>query len=287
VSTVPGSPINTSSTLSAPGALSVVKSRNGNGANGGHGTNSDRVEAGAAERYRITGKQTLTDQVVERLTTLIVNGELAPGTMLLPEKDLALEFGVSRIVIREAIRILAAQGLVGVRHGVGTCVNAPQDWRVAEPLALLLRATDQSLLRWLELRIMLEVGAAPIAAERATQDDLRELRAALETMQVQAEGGMADSSAFVEADLRFHLGVAAAAQNALLVCVLRPVLAPLEDQLRQVVEMPSAPAQAVAEHRDIFDCIAAGDAAGARAAMEAHLGRVASEIDSVMHGERR
>lgn len=249
-----------------------------------------QAEQGRAEypdRYRINGRHTLTDQVAERLTTLIVNGDFPAGAMLLPEKHLAEEFAVSRMVIREAVRILGSQGLVGVRHGVGTYVNHPQDWRVAEPLALLLRATEQSLLRWLELRLMLEAGAAPLAAERAAAQDLEALREALTTMRMQASRGLPDAAAFVEADLRFHVGIAAAAQNPLLVCVLRPILAPLEDRLHQALHEPNGPALAVAEHEGILMAIERRDAPAAEAAMRAHLGRVAEEIRRLLEcGER-
>src|SRR5437867_2938705 len=108
-------------------------------------------------------RQTLSHQVVRRLTDSIVAGQPEPGAPLPPEKALAESLRVSRMVIRESVRILAAQGLVDVRHGVGTFVNPPSAWRVEEPLTLLLRAERQSLLHWLEVRRVIEMGFAGLA----------------------------------------------------------------------------------------------------------------------------
>ena len=228
----------------------------------------------------------MTDQVLERMTDLIVEGQLAANTALPPESDLAGSFGVSRTVVREAVRILASQGLLEVRHGVGTFVNPPPAWRVEEPLSLLLRVTKGSLLRWLEVRTALEVTAVSLAAERATPDDWAVLNAAHAEMRHEVSVGLESPIGFVQADMRFHLGLAAAAKNPLLVCVLRPVLTPLEGKLRETIALlPESPALAVEEHQVVLDRVAAGDGPGSADAMRRHLDRVAGEVDALLRRE--
>src|SRR5437867_6597662 len=113
----------------------------------------------------------------------IVSEERAPGERLPPEADLALEFGVSRGVAREAIRGLEERGLVRVKHGRGSTVTPRQSWNVLDPdvLAALLQSEDRSDLvsELLETRKLIEVECAGLAAERATEEDLAMIAGAL------------------------------------------------------------------------------------------------------------
>src|SRR5947209_15446049 len=97
-------------------------------------------------------RQRLGEQVAQHLRELIVEGEVAAGQALPPERELARRFGVSSVVIREALTSLSATGLVTVRHGVGSFVTTPDHWRMAEPVATLIRSGRASLLHVVESR---------------------------------------------------------------------------------------------------------------------------------------
>jgi DNA-binding FadR family transcriptional regulator len=220
----------------------------------------------------------LTEQVAEHITGLIAGGQWPPGMVLPPEGDLAQQFGVSRTVIRECVRVLASRGMVDVRQGRGTSVQPLAAWNVTEPLALLVRADRAELLSWLEVRTILEVESAGLAALRAGATDL----AALHEVMARLEESSAYPDAFIAADVTFHLAVAAATGNPALLRLLRPVVQPLREQLHDTALMPEAQRAANREHRQVLSCIASRDAPGARAAMASHLARVAEEIAEIL-----
>jgi DNA-binding FadR family transcriptional regulator len=220
----------------------------------------------------------LTEQVAEHLTRLIADGDWPAGTVLPPEGDLAQQFGVSRTVIRECVRVLASRGMVEVRQGRGTSVQPPAAWNVTEPLALLVRADRADLLHWLEVRTILEVESAGLAAQRAEPASHRALQEALAHLELASD----NADAFIAADVEFHLGIAQATGNPALLRLLRPVVQPLRQQLHDTALWPEAQRAANHEHRRILSCIAAGDAPGARAAMGGHLARVAEEIAAIL-----
>lgn len=220
----------------------------------------------------------LTEQVAAHMTGMITAGTWAAGMALLPEAELAQQFGVSRTVVRECVRVLASRGMLNVRQGRGTFVTPPTAWNVTEPLALLVRADRSSLLRWLEVRTILEVESAALAARRATDDDRTALEAALRRL----ESGAADMDASMEADIALHLTIARATGNPALARLLEPMVQPMRDYLQETALLHAAVAAAALEHRAIVRHVLAGDVEGARGAMEGHLARVADEIAEVL-----
>jgi len=222
----------------------------------------------------------LTEQVVEHCTRLILDGTWAAGAVLSTEGELARQFGVSRTVIRECVRVLASRGMLDVRQGRGTTVTSPASWNVTEPLALLIRADRPSLLNWLEVRTILESESARLAATRAGAADHDALVAALRRVTAAAE----HPDDYVEADIALHLRIAEAAHNPQMCLVLRPLVQPLRTELRQTVRNVTAMAAATREHIAIVERILAGDGEGARAAMLLHLRRVTDEIALVLDG---
>jgi len=222
----------------------------------------------------------LTDQAVSHLTGMITSGAWPAGTVLPPEAELAQQFGVSRTVVRECVRVLASRGMLEVRQGRGTSVTPPASWTVTETLALLVKADRSALLRWLEVRTILEVESAALAAQRLTEADRDRLREALRRLEEEA----VQPDAYLDADIDFHLAIAQATQNPALVRLLRPVVLPLREHLQETALLAQARSAAAREHRAIGAAVLGGDPAGARAAMAAHLGRVADEIVQIMNG---
>ena len=218
------------------------------------------------------------ETIVERYVGRIVDGELQPGERLPREEDLAAEFAMSRGVAREAIRALEERGLVRVTHGRGQSVADVQDWKVLDPdvLAALLTSSDaRSLIAELiECRLICEVDAAALAAERATAADRAALAERFDALSARRGTRPRDRADALAAERAFHEAIVAAAGNRPLAQILRPVLAALE----QAGDRLPARRAALEERRQILEAILAKDAGAARAAMETHLRGLARAV---------
>jgi GntR family transcriptional regulator, galactonate operon transcriptional repressor len=204
----------------------------------------------------------LSEQVLQEMQRLISEDYPAPGSRLPTEAALAEKFQVSRIVIREAMKILEDRGLVEVRAGRGTLTVAPKPDRVKDSLLLLFRdqpvPTIEEIEYMLELRQVLEETSASLAAVRATIRDLKEIENALDDME---EDGP-EPKHTIEADLRFHRAVMRAAHNPYLELVLDPVMSAFLQQIK-LTNFHTG----IDLHRQIFDEIRANNPIGARQAV--------------------
>ena len=216
-------------------------------------------------------RASLADRVVNCINEQVASHALKPGDRLPTETTLMSLLGVSRTVVREAISRLQANAVIETRHGIGSFVLEPR----REPLGLdMVPATTLAdLLAVMELRISLETECAGLAAQRASERDIANIRAALDAIEETGRAG-GDSAA---ADLRFHVAVAGATGNRYFVDILTQMGAALIPRHR--VDSPglahSDPvaymARVNAEHEGILDAIVRRDPEGARAAMRMHL----------------
>lgn len=219
--------------------------------------------------------QRLPDQVVEAILAIIVNGEWQPGDRLPSERDLSDQFGVSRTVIREAVRSLAAKGVLDVKTGSGATVIHVDAMTASESLRLFIHTSglagagavgyDQIN----DVREMIETRAARIAATVATEAEQRRLRHLHEA----ARSAGDDIESASQADLEFHRAIADSAHNPLYGIMLDSIRDVLLGIGRLTIAAPSHQARSAEEHAAILDRIEAGDAVGAEAAMTAHLDR--------------
>lgn len=185
-----------------------------------------------------------------------------PDLRLPKEAELGSRFGVSRIVIREAMKILEDRGMVVVRAGSGTMTAAPSPEKVKDALLRLFKdqpvpgiAEMESIL---ELRQVLEETVADLAAVRATPEDLSEIEQALDAM-----SSGSSEAAIIEADLRFHQSIAAAAHNR----YFEMVLSPLTQVLLQQIKLTDSYSVGVELHRHIFLAIRERNPVAARQAV--------------------
>lgn len=219
---------------------------------------------------RITA-QPLHEQVVQQMVKQIVNGALPPVAPLPTEPELAQQFGVSRTVIREAVRVLAAKGLIVVKHGSGMRVQAPDLWNYLDPLILFELARsgrgDELLNELLEARRVLEVEAAALAAQRRTPDDLMQLHATLTRLQET----LSDPDAYTRFDTLFHEQLLAMARNRVLREALRPVAEAIRVGRFFTIRQPGSPQESMHGHRAIYAAIEQGDPAAARQSMQRHV----------------
>jgi GntR family transcriptional regulator, galactonate operon transcriptional repressor len=204
--------------------------------------------------------------VVSGLGSEIVRGIYLPGEALPPEHELEARFGASRGVVREAIKTLAAKGLVSVRPRFGTHVKPRHHWSMLDRELVGWLAGDEGLDRDLllafeETRAIIEPAAAALAAERAQPDDLKRIASALEAM----ERGQSDPDLAIAADKDFHLSILEATHNP----VLRSFRGAIEAILTAVFDVAvDAFTGNLENHAAVARAIASGDSDAARKAME-------------------
>jgi DNA-binding FadR family transcriptional regulator len=195
---------------------------------------------------------------VHEIGVRIVNGELKPGDPL-PDNGLVDEAAVSRTVVREAIKVLAAKGLVESRPKVGTRVRPRRSWNLLDPDVLAWQiesGPDHEFLgQALELRRMIEPAAARLAAERATEEQVAALHDAYEAMAAAGD----DLDAFMEPDLRFHNLLLEACRNELLEHMSEIFTAVLRTVFAYSSSSSSAYPRAARRHRAIVKAIEARD----------------------------
>jgi GntR family transcriptional repressor for pyruvate dehydrogenase complex len=213
---------------------------------------------------------TLAEQVSRQIHALIVDGQLMPGDRLPSERDLAERFGVSRTAVRDAVKGLAARGMLEVNIGrAGTVVRSPSAANMGEMMTLFLRgdapALDMNDL--IEARRVLEVAIAGFAAERRNNDDLSAMRRNLDdTLKVGK-----NREKFVQCDIAFHMALARATGNRLFLLLLESVNEPMTEARLLAFRRHGAPERSYHYHKCILDQVADRNAAGAREAMREHL----------------
>lgn len=222
----------------------------------------------------------LYEQVVERLSLQIFNGALRHGDQLPNERKLAEQYGVSRTVIREAMKTLVNNGLVEVRTGQGTFVVDDTAKALKNSIHTLMRfGEDKDRLReMVELRELLEPGIAALAARRAEAHELERMQAAIDDM----DRAMDDATAFIEADNRFHLQLAIATHNRLLPRILDSIVDLLNQLRGEIFQVEGGPQRGQAHHRKILATVRDRDAAAARRAMEDHLAQVKRDSEAAV-----
>ena len=223
-------------------------------------------------RFDSLTSQTLSKRISRELLGSIVRGEISPGNALPSEDDLASQFDVSRPVVRKAVKELAALGLDESRQGRSTRVTSSEDWHQFAPEVLQARgevgAVDDFLLELLELRRLIETGAAGLAAARVTDEDLVRMAAAYADM----DASLSDLEPFVDADIAFHDALLSATRNGLLVQLidtLGPVLR--FGRMMSLERRSDGPRDSQRGHRQILEAMRARDPEAARVAMREHL----------------
>ncbi|MBI3941895.1 MAG: FadR family transcriptional regulator [Chloroflexi bacterium] len=208
----------------------------------------------------------LHQQVAQQLEELIIDGHWKVGDTLPTERELTQKLGVSRTAVRDAIRILAAKGLVETKHGIGAIVT--QDGRTSfiESLSILLRRGNYTQNELLEVRKVLEAEIVGLAAERASEEDLEEMRAALESYRLSIQ----NHENVQDLHKAFHLSLVKATHNRILADFITPILAITVALTQPKAHKPHSLADHEI-HEAIYNRIKARDVEGAREAMHRHM----------------
>src|SRR5262245_33721079 len=204
----------------------------------------DNLSADDSELFKAVPREaTLANRVTGRIETLIVEGRLHPGQRLPSERELADQFGVSRTVVREAVRGLVAKGLLEVRPGSGTLIRSPSAHAVSQSMTLFLRAGQPHLdhAKVHEIRRVLEVEIAGLAAERRTDADLARLDSILSEMATIHD----NRDEFAQNDVAFHGALAAATHNELFSILLDSVVDVMLKARQMGFDVPESAANAL------------------------------------------
>jgi len=235
----------------------------------------------------------LSDDIVERLEAMILEGSLKAGERLPPERALAEQFGVSRPSLREAIQKLAARGLLASRQGGGTYVAEALGSAFSDPLLQLLETSDEAQRDLLEFRHTLEGACAYYAALRATPMDHQRLREAFEALQAcYSQPPASDRAEEGLADARFHLAIAEASHNAVLLHTIKGLFDLLKRNV--VTNIGGMYAQRgetrdmlMRQHRELFEAIIEGRAEEARQIASRHIHYVQEVLAEARQEVRR
>lgn len=211
--------------------------------------------------------QNLTMSVAQALGRAIATGGYPPGTSLPPEKDLVVEFNASRTVLREAVKMLSAKGLVDTRPRRGTMVKPEGDWNLADPdlLGWLLHRKNvlPLILEFADVRLAIEPAAAALAARVRDPGTIGEMQNALQRM-IDAESGNDDS---LEADIAFHVAILKGSGNRFFWSLRYMVEVALRFSIRITNMRKHGQGPSISAHNRVLQAIKAGDSQAAEAAI--------------------
>jgi GntR family transcriptional regulator, transcriptional repressor for pyruvate dehydrogenase complex len=230
--------------------------------------------------YKVIQPSRLYEQIVQQIEESVRAGALKPGDQLPAERELAQQFGVSRTAVREAIKTLHEKGLVEALPGRGTFITSGTAHSMRQSLDRILKSGEAGGTAWLvEFREILEPEIAALAARRAGEQDVAAMREAVRVM----DAAQRDPESFIEADLDFHLALAEAAANPLILSLIDSIVELLREQRMQIFYIEGGPARGQLHHKRILEAVEHKDARGAREAMRLHLLQVREDSHGTVH----
>ncbi len=227
--------------------------------------------------YKVVHTSRLYEQIVQQIEESVLNGKLKPGDQLPAERDLAQRLGVSRTAVREAVKTLREKGLVEAYSGRGTFITNGTSQAVRQSLDLMVKVGQhEGSPHLVELRLILEPGIAALAAARVTEEDLVNMREAVAVM----DRSQDDPQTYIEADLDFHLALAEAASNPLILSLIDSIVGLLREQRIKIFNAAGGPQRGQIHHKRILAAVERHDPEMASQAMRAHLEQVREDSQS-------
>ena len=233
--------------------------------------------------YKKIKPKKIYEEVAEAIHDMIKSGQFKPGDKLDSVQQLAENFQVGRSTIREALTALRAMGLIEIRQGEGTYVKEFESGQVSLPLSTAILMNLQDTQNLLEVRKILEAGTSYTASQKRTEEHLHTIESALKEMQL-ASG---NEELNEKADLAFHMSIAEATQNPLLVNLMNHVSGLIGETIKETRRLWLFSEQITVdrlyeEHRNIYLAIKEQDGEKARALMLDHLENVESVVDKYL-----
>jgi DNA-binding FadR family transcriptional regulator len=214
--------------------------------------------------------------IVDQIKLLIRDGRLQPGDRLPSERELCQRFGVSRVTVREALRVLEAGGLLTIRVGAhgGAFLTSPSTERLSAGLADLISASSLTAANVTEARIIVELGILPLAVERAKDEDVAALFAMVDEARLALEAGTYS----VEMSAAFHIRVAECTHNPAIAMLVQSFHGPLLMSLAESHQSAPMGSRGVGEHRKLAQAIKDRDVDAACTIATRHLERTARRV---------
>lgn len=229
------------------------------------------LPSGERTMYKTLQTSRLYEQIVQQIEETILRGELKPGDQLPAEREMAQRFGVSRTAVREAVKVLREKGLVEALSGRGTFITDGTSQAIRQSLGLIMKiGQPDGSTHLAEVREILEPEIAALAATRIEEQHLATMREAFAVM----DRSMNDPDAYIEADLDFHLSLAEAAANPLILSLLDSIVGLLREQRMRIFKVDGGPARGQFHHKRILEAIESRDPKKAHEVMRAHLRQV-------------
>lgn len=229
-------------------------------------------------------KSTVAGETVERIAEMIRSGDYILGDRLPGERQLAQQLRVSRTSVREALGRLETVGLVECRHGLGTFVKDPSREVIQAALVPHLLTDRETLPKLFEIRQLIEVEAAALAAERVSLAQLVVMRRWLEEVETQI--ARQNEAGIVTADIEFHRQIIIATGNDIMVDLMDSIVDLLRAVRRESINIPELQATIISGHRAIFEAITAGDSPAARQSMQEHLAAIMVRVKAAWSKEQ-
>jgi GntR family transcriptional repressor for pyruvate dehydrogenase complex len=221
--------------------------------------------------YKVVRTSRLYEQIVQQIEESVLKGTLKPGDQLPAERELAQQLGVSRTAVREAVKTLREKGLVEAYSGRGTFITDGTSQAARQSFDLMVKLGQaEGSPHLAELRLILEPGIAALAAARVQEPEIVALREAVTVM----DGAQRDPDAYIEADLDFHLALAEAAGNPLILSLIDSIVGLLREQRMRIFNVEGGPQRGQIHHKRILEAIERHDPEMARSAMRSHLEQV-------------
>lgn len=231
-------------------------------------------------------RQNLSEQVVHEIGLSIMRNDFKPGDTLSSEPELSLQFNVSRPVMREALKILSAKGLIESRPRTGTKVRPRADWNILDPDVigwLYEVGPDRSFLDALcEVRLMFEPTAARLAAARGTEEEIKTIEECYRHM----EEGVNAPETYIPADMAFHTAICVAAHNEMLQKITETLTTSLHVSRVVTSHLPGANLAAMPLHWSVAEAIRKGDEQAAEEAMRKLVILTAGDIQRALEQKR-
>jgi GntR family transcriptional repressor for pyruvate dehydrogenase complex len=225
------------------------------------------VQAVSHKAFHAIRKTRVSKEIVDQVRDLISSGRLGPGDRLPSERELAQTFRVGRSTVREAIRSMESLGLIEVRPGEGTFLAGPSMERGHDPLTANLYKAWSTQLKLFEVRAVLEPGLAGLAARRATSEQIGRMQEDLKTQEKRVERG----EAYVKEDAAFHLLIAEATGNEILMRIVDSLMGLLEETRHTSWQRGDRPTRSLKQHRAILQAIEERNSAMAERRMHEHI----------------
>lgn len=219
------------------------------------------------DEYGELSRSKLSASVFEKLLSLILGGQWKEGDRIPPERELSQELGVGRASLREALKALELIGMIDCRVGDGTFVCERSTF-LSRPLLWAITGSGMTRVDELvESRLVLECEIAAFAGCRGTPADVAAIEAEAQRMRC----GAASADVLMDADMKFHMAIAEAAHNQILLNAVQMIRSLMQQWMLVTLHVPGVGSKVYSQHQAILDCIRAKDPAGARDAMRTHL----------------